>query len=62
MVDSQSRMHYVLVTMTSYQVINRRTNQVFGTYTSLSRARAARDKRDLAYGAAVHVVKAVVPA
>lgn len=42
-----------------YQVINRMTNAVVGTYQTRSRARNAVDKKDNAYGAYIHFIKEV---
>ena len=40
-----------------YEVYNRNTKQVVGTYSSKQRARTAMDKKDNAYGAYVHGVR-----
>ena len=40
----------------TYRVINSRTQQVVGTYSSKQRARNTRDRKDSEYGAVVHRV------
>ena len=42
-----------------YQVIDRQTQQVVGTYSTAKRARASRDRKDLAYGAIRYMVREV---
>lgn len=42
-----------------FQVINTKTQQVVGTYSTKQRARNARDKKDNAYGAYVHSVREI---
>ena len=42
-----------------YQVVDRKTGKVCGTYTSAQRARNRRDQLDLAYGAIRYCVKTV---
>lgn len=39
-----------------FNVINRKTGKIVGTYSSKQRARNARDKKDNEYGAYVHAV------
>ena len=41
-----------------FEVINRKTGQVVGTYSTKARARTAVDKKDNAYGAYIHSVRA----
>lgn len=43
----------------TYQVINRKTNTIVGTYSTKQRARNAVDKKDNAYGAYVHSIREV---
>jgi hypothetical protein len=45
--------------MTRYEVINRRDGRCIGTYADKQRARNARDRADLSYGAAAHFVREV---
>lgn len=45
-----------------FQLINNRTNQVVGTYSTKARARVARDKKDSAYGGYVHFIRVVTEA
>lgn len=42
-----------------FQVINRQTNKVVGTYSTSKRARMAADKKDNVYGAYIHSVKEI---
>ena len=42
-----------------FQVLNTRTGQIVGTYSTKQRARAARDRKDLEYGAISHRVVTV---
>ncbi len=42
-----------------YQVIDRQTGLVVGTYADVKRARRARDRKDLEYGAYRYMVRAV---
>ena len=42
-----------------FQVVNTRTRQVVGTYSSKQRARNTRDRKDSEYGAVVHRVMEV---
>lgn len=46
-------------TMTMYQVINRNTQAIVGTYKTKNAARNAVDRKDAQYGAYVHSVRAV---
>lgn len=43
----------------TYQIINIRTQAVVGQGTNLRRLRSRRDRLDMDYGAAVHVIKEV---
>jgi len=42
-----------------YQVIDRQTRAVVGTYSTLSRAHRAADKKDLEYGAIRYLVRRI---
>jgi hypothetical protein len=42
-----------------YNVIDNQTGKIVGTYSTASRARNARDKKDLAYGAIRYSVRPV---
>ena len=42
-----------------YQVFNRRTGEVIGTYASKQRARNTRDRKDSEYGAYAHAIREV---
>jgi len=42
-----------------YQVVNTRTGQIVGTYTSKNRARNTVDRKDNEYGAYVHSIKVI---
>jgi hypothetical protein len=42
-----------------FQVVNTKTGQVVGTYSSKQRARNTRDRKDSEYGACVHRVVGV---
>jgi len=42
-----------------YQVINRTTSQVVGTYSTKQRARNAVDKKDNAYGGYAHFIREI---
>jgi len=42
-----------------YEVIDRRTGAVVGTYTNKTRARNVRDRKDLEYGAVRYMVREV---
>ena len=43
----------------TYQVIDRQTGAVVGTFTNKARARAKRDRLDMAYGAVRYFVRIV---
>jgi hypothetical protein len=45
--------------MAKFQVIDRRTGQVVGTFKSKQAARSKRDRLDLAYGAVRYMVREV---
>jgi hypothetical protein len=40
-----------------YKLLNTKTGLIVGTYSTMARARAARDRLDNAYGAYVHTIK-----
>lgn len=43
----------------TYEVVDRQTGKVVGTYTNGKRARSRRDKLDLAYGACRYMVRVI---
>jgi hypothetical protein len=43
-----------------FQVIDKQTGTVVGTYSTVKRARAARERKDLEYGAYRYMVREVV--
>jgi len=47
--------------MTKYLVIDRHTGVVVGTYATIERARAKRDKLDLEYGAIRYGIRELFP-
>lgn len=44
-----------------YQIINRRTGQIIGTYANKTRARNVLDKKDNEYGAYAHAIVIINP-